>query len=106
MKKRTGHLYSTTDLARSALDGVEITAICGFTRTFTRDDLDGEWGDRSCTTCLAGLAEEQDNGHVTYRTPMTYVDLLEEWVRDLRRPRATVHVNTNGATNWTFPLAG
>lgn len=108
MSKAKDHLWDTTDLIRSVLRNVEVKALCGRSKTFTREVLDETEYFGGCKDCIERAAK-RGHGEVRFGSKQGWTALLEKaWLADHPvRPSYTYslgNVSTwNITTNWSTP---
>lgn len=104
--KKLGHLFDVEDLAKSVLRGVEVKALCGYARSFTREDFPCEWGD-ACAECVKGSAAHND-GEVRFMGPSEWTDIVERAFLSATAPRTRARITGQiiGSTiTWDWPPA-
>lgn len=94
-KKKKIHTFAVADIIRSVLRAQEVTALCGYTKTHTREEVDEVPGlissgaSKPCSGCaraMNGLEED-----ATIRRARGWQEMLEhQWLHDNgRRVSAT-----------------
>lgn len=96
--KKKDHLYRVTELTKSVLLGKAAKALCGYEKTFTRQDFDDLEYYPGCKTCMAGAAAETSDV-VSIRKKRAWAEIVETAFLDLLEDRSR-------PWRWTFQVSG
>lgn len=88
------HLYDTYSVINSVLHNRTAQSLCGFERTFRREDFDNLDYRNSCGKCIAARAYELGEGPISINRKASWVEILEMAWRFI--PQGRIEFNWTG----------
>lgn len=98
------HIYNRSEIVNSVLGGQSVAALCGLSKTLTRQTVDDAAKSKPvCKACALAIAELGKREGATIHAALGWVKLLEdETAARLARPAFRL----TSSRVWGFPLAG
>lgn len=102
------HYVDSQDLVRSVLTGSNAKAACGFSKVFTREDVENARRlTKTCKGCLVAAGDEVARGTQVVLNPAAgWTALLEHvWKAKNAAPKHVTRFTISTSKQWGFPLA-